>query len=106
MGGQCEDESWVFYHKLGQVYEIKEEKSDDARSLLRASLQALYNSYCFWKQCLDIGRCVPFILRGNTTILRRLRVLVFSFNMKGTHLPMNIFQNSKDIFTLSGKINQ
>ena len=39
--------SWTTEIIPPQVYEIKEEKSDEARSLVRSSLQALYNSYCF-----------------------------------------------------------
>ena len=38
---------WTTKITHSQVYEIKDEKSDETRSLLRSSLQALYNSYCF-----------------------------------------------------------
>jgi len=43
--GQCHDESWKFYQKLGPVFEL-EDKRNQVRSLLRNSLKILFDANC------------------------------------------------------------
>ena len=43
--GQCEDESWKFYKKLGPVFELEDDKNK-FRSLMRTALKFLFGSQC------------------------------------------------------------
>ena len=43
--GQCHDESWKFYKKLGPVFEV-DDKKNKVRSLLRNTLKILFDANC------------------------------------------------------------
>ena len=43
--GQCDDESWKFYKKLGLAFELEDDKNN-VRSLMRTALKFLFGSQC------------------------------------------------------------
>ena len=51
--GQCEDESWKFYKKLGPVFELEDDKNK-VRSLMRTALKFLFGSQCETMKNMEI----------------------------------------------------